>query len=454
MLALLFGPVAGLGTWAACIAAGLTAPTALVAGLTVLVAAWWIFEPLPIPITSLLPIAVLPMAGVLTPQQVGAAYGNALILLLLGGFMLSQALAKSGVHRRLALGMVRAVGGQGGRRLVFGFMLASATLSMWISNTATCLMLLPIALAALEQVRDQRLTVAVLLGIAYAASVGGMGTPIGTPPNLIFMEVYSKTTGLTPSFSDYMGWALPVVLLFLPVIGLWLTRGLGPGARLCLPQPGPWRPAERRVLTVFAVVALAWVTRTEPLGGWSAWLNLPGANDASVALLGCVVLALIPDGENGRLLDWEHAVRIPWGILLLFGAGMTIAEGFSQSGLSVVIGDALGRQVSALPLVVVVGAICLSVTFLTEVTSNTATAALLMPIFASVSVSAGFDPKVLMIAAAMSASCAFMLPVATGPNAVVFGSERLTVAQMAREGLAVNLIGAVLITAVVVLWVA
>jgi sodium-dependent dicarboxylate transporter 2/3/5 len=296
--------------------------------------------------------------------------------------------------------------------------------------------------------------VALLLGVAYGSSVGGMGTPIGTPPNLIFMEIYRETTGVTVGFTEYMTWAVPVVVLFVPLIGLWLTRGLGAGAPIDLPDPGPWQPAERRVLGIFALVAGAWVTRTEPFGGWSAWLGIPGANDATVAFLGCVLMAIIPDGRDGRLLDWEHAVRIPWGILLLFGSGVALASGFGASGLSELIGGSLGGQVAALPLPLVILAICLVVTFLTEVTSNTATATLLMPIMAAVSVSAGLDPRLTMLAVAFSASCAFMLPVATGPNAVVFGSERITVAEMTREGLAVNFIGVLVISAVLLFWIA
>jgi len=345
--------------------------------------------------------------------------------------------------------MLGLTGGRGGRPLVFGFLIAAASLSMWISNTATCLMLLPIALAVLRDSEDQRLVLAVLLAIAYGASVGGLATPIGTPPNLIFMKVYEQSTGLDVSFSDYMRWGLPVVLCFIPLIGLYLTRGMQRGQKLQLPHSGAWRPAERRVLTVFALTALAWITRSEPFGGWSSWLNLPGANDASVAMLACVLLALIPDGDReqpGRLLDWEHAQRTPWGILLLFGSGVALAAGFGASGLSGYLGELIGSGLGALPVIAVIVLIAFSVTFLTEVTSNTATATLLMPILAAAAIGAGIDPKLLMVPAAMSASCAFMLPVATGPNAVVFGSGRITIAQMAREGLAINLIGVVVIS--------
>ncbi len=445
------GPMAAAMTGLGLLGLGQATPMAWVAGLTVWVACWWIFEPIEIPLTSLLPLAVLPLVGVLTPAQVGQAYGDPIILLLMGGFMLSLALEKSGVHRRLALGMLALTGGRGGRPLVFGFLVTAALLSMWISNTATSLMLLPIALAILRDDTDQRVVVAVLLAIAYGASIGGLGTPIGTPPNLIFMKVYGDSTGDAMSFTDYMRYGVPVVLAMLPVVGWWLARGLPPGEALQLPQPGNWRPAERRVITVFALTATAWITRSEPFGGWSVWLDLPQANDATVALLACVLLALIPDGDRerpGRLLDWQHAQRTPWGILLLFGSGVALANGFASSGLSAWIGTAVGGGLVLLPALVLIATICLVVTFLTEVTSNTATATLLMPILAAAALGAGIDPKLLMIPAALSASCAFMLPVATGPNAVVFGSNRIAIVEMARTGLAVNLLGSVVITMV------
>jgi len=448
--ALYVGPSAGLLLLWILTASGQPFALAFVAGLTLWVALWWIFEPIPIPLTSLLPLALLPAAGVLTPKAVGAAYGDPLILLLLGGFMISKGLEKSGVHRRMALGMLKVTGGRSGRPLVFGLLLASALLSMWISNSATCLMLLPIALALLSDSKDRRLGVAVLLAIAYGASIGGLATPVGTPPNLIFMKVYGESTGTQPSFTDYMGWALPVTILLLPLVGLWLTRGMGRGEPLTLPEPGLWRTAEKRVLCVFALTALCWITRTEPFGGWSAWLGLQGANDASVALLACVLLALIPSGgatsRNDKLLDWAHASTIPWGILLLFGSGVAIAEGFAASGLSALLGDSLSNSLHGLPPVLLIALICLTVTFLTELTSNTAVATLLMPILAAAAIAAGVDPKLLMFPAVLSASCAFMLPVATAPNAIVFGSGRITVAEMAREGFVVNLIGVVVIT--------
>ena len=300
------------------------------AGVTLLCAVWWISEALPMAVTALVPFAIFPLVGVLTPAQVGQAYGSPLILLYLGGFMLSTAMAKSGAHRRLALAMVNAFGAAGDRGVVFGFMAAAALLSMWISNTATSLMLLPIALATLENVADRRLKIGLLLGIAYACNVGGIGTPIGTPPNLILMQVYSDTTGTQLSFLEWMTWGLPVVVIFVPLIGLWVTRGVSRTRTITLPQVGAWRTEEKRTLAVFALTALAWMTRSDPFGGWSAWLDLPQANDASVALLAVVLMFLLPSGNGGRLLDWETVIKIPWGHPDSFRGGHLHRQCFRQ----------------------------------------------------------------------------------------------------------------------------
>lgn len=441
------GPVLALTTGYWLTQSGSSFEAGVTLAVTVLCIVYWIFEPIPIPATSLLPLALLPLGGVLTQGQVSQAYGDDLILLLLGGFILSTAMEKSGAHRRIALMMVRAFGGTSSRRLVFGFMAASALLSMWISNTATTLMLLPVALAVLERAPDPKLAVPLLLGIAYAASVGGIGTPIGTPPNVIFMGVYQTATGKEIGFSTWMAWGVPVVLVFLPLIGLWLTRGLDYEGALELPEVGPFRAEERRTLAVFAVTAVLWITRTGPFGGWSALLGIPYTNDAIVALLAVVAMFVIPNGQGGRLLDWDSAQRIPWGMLILFGGGIAIAAAFEASGLSLAIGQSLSGLASWHPFLLMV-IVCLAVTFLTEATSNTATTSLLMPILAATSIGAAIDPKLMMVPAAMSASCAFMLPVATAPNVIVFSTGRFTVDTMAREGLAVNLIGVAVISGI------
>ena len=415
------------------------------AAVAVICAVWWIFEPIPIPATSLIPLAALPIIGVLTPAQVGESYGSPLVLLLMGGFILSTAMEKSGAHRRVALGMVNLFGGNSSRRLVFGFMAAAAVLSMWISNTATTLMLLPVALAVIERSDDDNLAIPLLLGIAYAASVGGIGTPIGTPPNLIFREIYQQNTGIEIGFLTWMSWGVPVVLIFVPIIALWLTRRLNHQGHVDMPKVGAWQTEERRVFIVFTLTALAWVTRSQPFGGWKTWLEVPGANDASVALLAVVAMFLIPNGKGSRLLDWETASRIPWGMLILFGGGIAIAKAFVISGMSAALGNALAG-IAGWPILVMMAVICLCITFLTEMTSNTATTTLLMPILAAAAIAAGIAPEVLMVPAAMSASCAFMLPVATAPNTIVFSTGRFTTSLMAREGAALNFVGVVVIS--------
>lgn len=418
--------------------------TGAIAALT---AFWWITEAIPIPVTSLIPLASLPAVGVLTAGQIGESYGHWLILLLLGGFILSTAMAASGAHRRVALGMVSLVGGHSSRRLVLGFMAASAVLSMWISNTATTLMLLPVALAILERSPDKALATPLLLGIAYAASVGGIGTPIGTPPNVVFRDAYQTATGTDVAFLTWMSWGVPVVILLVPLIALWLTRKLSYQGAVEVPSVGRWQPYETRVFIVFACTALAWITRKEPFGGWSSWMNLPSANDASVALLAVVAMFLIPNGKGGRLLDWETANKIPWGMLILFGAGISLAKAFTASGLSAALGAALAG-IADWPLLLMIAVICLTITFLTEITSNTATTALMMPILAAAALAADVEPALMMVPAAMSASCAFMLPVATAPNTAVFSTGRFTTGIMAREGAALNLIGAIAISLV------
>lgn len=440
------GPLLSLALFSILFSGGWEFAAAATAGITLWCALWWIFEPIPIPFTSMIPLALFPLLGILTPDQVAQAYGSPLILLLLGGFMISTAMADSGAHRRVALYMVNLFGGGSARGLVLGFMTASAVLSMWISNTATTLMLLPVALAVLERA-ERQLAIPLLLGIAYAASIGGLGTPIGTPPNLIFMQVYGDQFGGAPNFPEWMSWGLPVVGLMIPITGLWLTRGVRLSQKIELPPVGHWTTAEKRVLTLFALTAVMWITRQAPFGGWSQWLGLPSANDASVALLAVIVMAVTPNGNNGRLLRWEAARDIPWGVLILFGGGIAIATAFMQSGLADHVAGQL-EVLAELPVWLMILLVSLTVTFMTEVTSNTATASLLMPLLAAASVAMEIDPYLLMIPAALSASCAFMLPVATAPNAVIYGSGQLSIKDMAKAGLALNLMGAVVISVV------
>ena len=438
---------------AAVVAAGLSAsglpPAACsCAAVTTLCGVWWIFEPIAIPATSIIPFAAFPLLGVMDHKQVAACYGHHVILLVLGGLMLSTAMEKSGAHRQVALGVVRAVGGRGGRRLVLGFLLAAAIMSMWMSNTATTLILLPVAMAVLDEAeRKHQLAVPLVLSVAYGATIGGIGTPVGCATNLMFMAEYEKTTGIEVGFLDWMKMGVPVVALMLPITWLWLTRRLGKAEEFSLPRPGPWQTEQRRVLIVFSLTALAWTTRSDPFGGWSRLIDAPGAGDGTVALLAVTAMFLIPSGRGGRLLDWQSAGKIPWGILLLLGGGIAIARGFEVSGLSSALGDVL-VELGTLPVVLMIASICLAVTFMTEVTSNTATTALLMPILAAAGVAADIDPALLMVPAVISASCAFMLPVATSPNAIVFSSGQISVREMTREGLALNLIGVPVVTTV------
>jgi len=452
-ISLFVGPAAALALTLSMMAMGWAQQGAMAAGLTLLCALWWIFEPIPIPATSMIPLGVFPLLGILDGKQVAQAYGDPLILLLMGGAMLSKAMEKSGAHRRLALLMVNFFGAQDQRRLVFGFMVASAVLSMWVSNTATTLMLLPVAYAVLESNNSasKKLAVPLFLGIAYASSIGGLGTPIGSPPNVVFLKIYAEATGVNIGFGQWMLWALPVVLLMIPLAGLWMMRNLDRGEPLLLPEVGDWRTEEVRVLVLFALTALAWITLREPAGGWSGWLNVPSANYAAVALTSVVLMFVLPNGSGGKLLDWESASSIHWGVLLLFAGGIAIAKAFAVTGISEAIGQSLSG-VTRLSIIGIIAIVALSVTFLTEITSNTATTTLLMPILAAASLGAGFEPAILMLPAALSASCAFMLPVATAPNAIVFGTGKMTVEQMVREGFTLNLIGVTVITAVVYLW--
>lgn len=454
---LIAGPLAAAAAFAACALAGQPTALSVTVAVTAWCAAWWILEPVHGAVTALIPLALLPLTGVLTPVQVAQAYGNELILLMAGGFMLAVALERCGAHRRMALGMVHAFGGGDGRRLIFGFAFATAFISLWISNTAATLMMLPVAMAILATYPEKRVAAPLVLAIAYGASIGGMGTPIGTPPNLFFMQVYEQTTGTRMGFLEWMSFGIPAVLLFLPLCAAWLSRGLGGTPPASIPALGPWQPAERRVLTVFGLVALAWITRTEPFGGWSGALGLKGANDAAVALLGVVVMCLVPDGKGGRLLTWDGAERIPWGALVLFGGGIALAAAFDASGLSRLIANDLAAWKSLalgspLNLLLLMFAICATVTLLSEIASNTAAAVLLMPILATAATAVGVDPALFMVPAVLAASCGFMLPVATAPNLVAYGTRQVTAQRMLREGAVVDLIGVLVLTGVC--WVA
>ena len=447
-----------IGGWLAH-SSGLGLPAATTMMVAIWTALWWIFEAVPIPITSLVPLALLPLFGVLSAEQVAGAYGHKLVLLLLGGFLLSKAMERSGAHRRIALKMVRVCGGGGGRPLVLGFMLASAGLSMWISNTATTLMMLPMAIAVLQGAEDKEIKVPLLLGIAFAANVGGIGTPIGTPPNMVMIGYFEQEFGKEIAFVDWMQVGIPVSIIMVLLIFVWITRGIKGRSAVPLPDPGSWRKEETRTLLVFGLTALAWITRSSPYGGWKNWFGtLPqdleqlqdlfvNANDASVAFIAVVLLFCLPNGmgKGERLLDWRTANEVPWGLLILVGAGMCLGTAFKESGLSAALASALTGLGKVDPVYLILS-VALLVTFLTEMTSNTATTNILMPILGAVAVASMFDPKLLLFPATISASGAFMLPVATMPNAVGFGTGEVSIKRMAREGFVLNLAGAVIVT--------
>ncbi len=438
------------------------------AGVGLLMAVWWVTEALPIPATSLLPLAVFPLLDVVSFEAAARPYAHPLIFLFMGGFLLAVAMGRWGLPRRLSLRIVGAMGTRP-RRLVAGFMVSTALFSMWVSNTATALMMLPIGLSLVELVQEEgegsgEFAVPLMLGIAYGASIGGVGTLIGTPPNAFLAAFMAESHGIEIGFARWMLLGIPLVALALPLTYWLLTRVLHPvrtgripgGGELVrreLEAMGPAGPAERRVAAVFVLTAALWIFR--PL------LDdvVPGLTDAGVAMLSGLLLFLVPAGEpppgdgagpSPALLDWDSARELPWGVLILFGGGLSLAAAISSSGLTDWIGGAV-EGLAGWPLLGLVAAVTAVVVLLTELTSNTATTAAFLPVVASVAVGLGYDPLVLAAPAALAASCAFMLPVATPPNAIVYGSGRLTVAQMARAGVWLNLLLTAMITGFAVL---
>ncbi len=437
-----------------------------VAATGALMAVWWITEAIPIPATALLPIALFPILGVMPSKEAAYEYANHLIFLFLGGFFIAIAMEKWGLHRRLALHTIRLVG-VSPARIILGFMVATAALSMWISNTATAMMMVPIALAVIGQTADHlaaqnspvdttptrfRFAMALMLGIAYAASIGGVATIIGTPPNTIAVGLVEKMYGQQIGFTQWMliGLPLSVVMLFLAwlyLVKLALPpeiRALDGGRRLVheeIKRLGRISRGELGVLAVFALVAAAWIARG------LLRLEHQMVHDATIAMAGAIGLFVIPIDLKRRvfLLDWPSAVKAPWDIILLFGGGLSLAKGVERSGLAAWI----GQQVSGLEGMGLAGLVVILIVvsmLLTEMTSNTATAAMLVPVAGAVAVGCALHPLGLMFAASTAASYAFMLPVATPPNAIVFGSRHLTIPRMVKVGLLLNLLGVLLIT--------
>jgi len=454
--------------------------------VTILMATWWMTVAIPIPATSILPMFLFPVLGILPSGTTAANYANNITFLFMGGFILALGIQRWGLHRRIALHVVHVVG-TNPHRMVLGFMLATAILSMWISNTATVLMMLPIAMAVITSMREVAggkgmgsFAPALLLGIAYSASIGGLATPIGTPPNMSFLRILEILYPQAPtiSFGHWFLSFLPLVVIFLPVSWLLLTRvihKLGRGTvgagreviREELSGLGSMSRSERRMLGVFVATALLWITRGDlemgaiSIPGWAGLVERALSlehfsgylHDATVAVGMALLIFLIPgdrdeEGKSRKLMDWETAVQLPWGILLLFGGGFALASALKESGLSQYLGEAFAGHVQDLHPIVLVAAVCLLLTFLTELTSNTATTEVMLPVLAGAAGAMGINPLLLMVPATLSASCAFMLPVATPPNAIVFGSGQVEMRQMIRAGIWLNFIGAILITLV------
>jgi len=454
------GPILAVGVAIVTHALGLPGPAAICAGTAALCALWWITECVPMGVVGLVPLVVFPVTGILGEKQVAGYYWNDMIMLLMGGSFLSAAMEHAGAHRRLALTMVRAVGRGGAKTFIAGMMLTTALLSMWISNTATTLMMVPIALAVLGQANAETLRVPLLLGIAYSSSLGGMATPIGTPPNVIFKAQMEQLYKVSYSFPDWMRIGVPIVVVLLPLVWWLLTRRLGSDLRLEIPHPGPWRKPEVRVLAILVLTALAWTFRENPAGGWTNLLPTLATEgqsmirDTTIAVAAALAVFLCPAGDPAdpgkRLLSWsEAAVKVPWGILIMFGGGLALAGGFEESGLSAAIAEQL-VVLKGIPPLLTLLLICGVITMLTEVTSGTATASLMLPILASLAEATGMPPATVMIAGTISCSCAFMLPVATAPNAIVY-SAGIKTSEMARAGVWINF-AAVVVIAVISHW--
>ncbi len=429
-------------------------------GIAAWIAVWWITEAIPIAATALLPFVLFPITGVMTVKGVSGAFANQMIFLFLGGFILAVAIEKTNLHKRIALNIIHTIGSNW-NKVILGFMIATAFLSMWISNTATAVMMLPIGLAVTSQIQAEEtmkksMGRSLMLAIAYGCSIGGIATIIGTPTNVIFVGIIEELYGQTISFTQWMSVGFPFSIFMLVIGWLYLTKvvfpvtveGIPGGKKAIavqLESLGKISYKEKSVLIVFIIVALCWITNSFLLKKF-----IPGINDTLIAIAGAIILFVIPSGEKKKIgiINWQTAETIPWGILLLFGGGLALAEGFKISGLAQWIGGQL-TLFKAFPEIILLLAIIAVVNFLTEITSNVATAAMLMPVLAALAFSIDVHPYFLMVAATIAASCAFMLPVATPPNAVVFGSGLLTIPKMIKAGFWMNIISIIIATILV-----
>lgn len=442
---------------------GLNAEANAVLASTVWIAVWWITEAIAIPATALLPFILFPLNNVLSIEETTASYGHKYIFLFLGGFILAIAIEKWNLHKRIALNIIKLVG-TNMNQIILGFMVATAFLSMWISNTATTVMILPVALAIVKQLNDSNAVIktdnlkfgkAMMLAIAYSASIGGMATLIGTPPNLILASVVEKSYNAEITFSQWFIFAFPVSIVLLIVSWLYLTRvafkfknNIFPGSKVeinkQLKELGVFSDEEKIISVIFLLTAFAWMSRSFLLVKF-----LPQIDDTIIAITASIVLFLIPAREKGeRLMLWNDAVKLPWGILLLFGGGMALALGFDKTGLAAWIGSQL-TSLEGIPIFFLILILVATVNFLTEITSNLATTAMLLPVLIPLALSMNIHPYLLMVSATVAASCAFMLPVATPPNAIVFGSGYLKIEDMVKKGIWMNLISIMILSCIV-----
>jgi solute carrier family 13 (sodium-dependent dicarboxylate transporter), member 2/3/5 len=448
----------------------------MMAAIVTVMAVFWIFEVVPIAITSLFPIFLFPLFGILDTKTTALFFGKEIIFLFLGGLMLAQGIQNSNLHKRIALHIVNLIGSKPAN-LVLGFMVATAGLSMWISNTASVMVMMPIGLSIIEEIKEvkdskkflSKFAVALMLGIAYAADIGGMATLIGTPPNLVFMEMYHELFPELPAigFTQWMMMGLPISITFLFTGWLLMTKVIFRMPKIkvfknknmikdLLKDLGKLRRDELFSGLVFLTAALLWVTGSDitlsesfTIHGWRSTFGLEMVSDASIAVATSLLLFMIPSKDRPKemLLTWSKARELPWGILLLFGGGFAIAGGFNSSGLSTIIGNVIANIGIDSPILIIV-IVCTVLTFLTEITSNTATTNLILPILAKASAVLGLDPRILMIPATLSASCAFMMPIASPTQAIVFGSGHVKIKQMIRAGILFNLLGIAIVTGV------
>lgn len=446
--------------------------------IAILMAIWWVTEVVPLAITALLPIVLFPAFGIMNGKEVSMAYVNHIIFLFIGGFIVALAMEKWKLHLRIAL-KILSFTGNSAAKILLGFMFSSAFLSMWISNTATAMMMVPIVISIIIKLEEQvdkesikRYSIGLLLGVAYGSSIGGISTLIGTPPNLSFSRIYLIMFPEAPeiSFSAWFIFVAPLSFVFFFIVWFVLLKRFGPKKAFDLKNKDEFKHdyvklgkatfEEKAVFVVFCLLAFLWLTRSAivigdfSIPGWSDLFGNPSyINDGTVAIAMSIILFLIPSKQNkGKMImDWNSTAKLPWNIVLLFGGGFALASGFKESGLSIWFGEQLSAASFLHPFILIL-VICFAITFLTELTSNTATIEMILPILAGLSISIGIHPLLIMLPATISASMAFMLPVATPPNAIVFGSNRIPMMEMAKTGIILNLIGMLLIALCVYFW--